>query len=101
MAIQQKLRLLGRWLPVGLPYFHHASTTYLHLKDVPYELEAPIGRWLALHPELVECDSKDRVLIEGPNGIAISQDGWSEFVSWIVATLGERLAELENSRTDK
>jgi len=98
MAINQKLRLLSGWLPLGLPYFSHGNTTYLHLKDVPYELESLIARWLMLHPELTEHDSADCVLMEGPKGIAIGQAGWETFVSWIVDTLREKLDSLEESQ---
>lgn len=98
MAINQKLRLLSGWLPLGLPYFSHGSTTYLHLEDVPYELESLIARWLMLHPELTEHDSAECVLMEGPKGMAISQAGWETFVSWIVDTLREKLGALEESQ---
>lgn len=98
MSIQQKMRLLANWLPAGLPHFPQGSKTYLHLKDVPYELESIIARWLALNPNLTEHDSQGCVLMDHPDGLAISQDGWEEFVYWFVETLKDRLDAMEGSQ---
>ncbi|WP_156914358.1 hypothetical protein [Cupriavidus sp. amp6] len=95
MSIQEKGRLLQAWLLAGLPYFDQAGRRYLHLHDVPLEFESAILRWLDLHPELVEYDSPDCVLAEGPKGIAISACGWSTFLTWVKETLDEKLAEME------
>ncbi|SOY40330.1 conserved hypothetical protein [Cupriavidus phytorum] len=95
MSIQQKMRLLANWLPAGLPHFTHGTTTYLHLKDVPYELESIIARWLILNPNFTEHDSQECVLMDHPDGLAISQEGWQEFVSWILKTLTDRLYAME------
>lgn len=95
MSIQQKTRLLVNWLPVGLPYFTHGETTYLYLKDVPFEFESIIARWLILHPTLTERDSPECVLIEHTKGLAISQDGWEQFVSWLIKVANDRLEAME------
>lgn len=95
MSIQQKGRLLEAWLLAGLPYFDLAGKRYLNLRDVPLEFESAILRWLDLHPELVEHDSPDCVLLEGPKGLAISACGWSAFLAWVKETLNEKLLQLE------
>lgn len=94
MSLQQKLRLLSHWIPAGLPSFEQGKRTYLHLRDVPYEFESPLIRWLEFHPELLEQSSEDCVLIEGPKGLAIDEHGWSEFVRWIVLTMEAKLGEM-------
>jgi len=96
MSIQEKGRLLQAWLLAGLPYFDHAGRQYLHLRDVPFEFESAILRWLDLHPELVEHDSPDCVIDEGPKGLAISDCGWSLFLVWAKETLDEKLVQLES-----
>jgi len=97
MSLQQKMRLLSSWLPAGLPHFDAEFGTYLHLQDVPYELENILARWLLLHPELTDRDLSSCVLIEGAKGLAISQEGWENFVSWLVETLRAKLDDMEQA----
>lgn len=98
MSIQQKLRLLAAWLPAGIPCFIHGATTYLYLKDVPYEFEDILGRWLLLHPELTESDSSECALIDHTEGLAINQEGWEQFVFWIMTVARDRLDAMEMER---
>ncbi|MBP0619346.1 hypothetical protein [Cupriavidus consociatus] len=98
MSLQQKMRLLSAWLPAGLPHFEAEVGTYLHLQDVPYELENILARWLLLHPELTDRELPTCVLIEGGKGLAISRDGWENFVCWLVETLRTKLDDMEQDQ---
>ncbi|SPA19738.1 conserved hypothetical protein [Cupriavidus taiwanensis] len=97
MSLQQKMRLLSAWLPAGLPDFEAEVATYLHLQDVPYELESILARWLLLHPELTDRELPTCVLIESDKGLAISQEGWESFVCWLVETLRAKLDDMEQA----
>lgn len=60
-----------------------------------YEFESIIGRWLLLHPELTDHAFPNCVLIDRAEGLAISQQGWEQFVSWLVMVVRDRLDAME------
>lgn len=97
MGLHDKTRLLELGMPAGMPFFECDNRSYIHLRDVPYELEQALLRWLELNPCLVDQCSPDCELIEGPKGLAISQHGWGQFLAFVREAVNDKLAQLANT----
>jgi hypothetical protein len=56
---------------------------------VPFELEDIIAKWIfALPSNQIKDGSPDGILRRHPEkGIALTEEGWSEYVSWMTSTL--------------
>lgn len=80
MTIGQKARSLHCGLQAGLNIKTLDGHQVIQFCDVPFELERILAKWLAAQPAELqrEYSYQDR---------ALTLDGWSAFVSWMVRTL--------------
>lgn len=95
MAIGEKLRLLSNFMPIGFRTIEVDGRSYAPIGTLPYELEELFVRWISLRPELIEKDSPDCAFIEWEKGMAVSAEGWGEFVSWTTTVLKAEMERLE------
>lgn len=93
MALSQKIRLLSMALPGGLAFSKVNGRQVMYLCHVPYELEKIVYDWIAALPVRYQTDDfADSILVSGPKGLALTEQGWQEFVSWMTTILREVLA---------
>ncbi|VVD79858.1 hypothetical protein PIN31115_01056 [Pandoraea iniqua] len=100
MAIDQKMRLLGSFMPMGFHTFERNGRRYIPLTRIPYEWSEILPRWLLLQPGRIEHDSLDCDLVEikpgdSGAGMALRESAWSDFISWMSSVARERLVDLE------
>lgn len=95
MGIDQKARSLHCRLQAGLHFQELDGEDVVFLKDVPYELEDIIARWiLALPPELTTEGAPDCILRQhATKGIALTEEGWSNYISWMLNVLVQAQAK--------
>ena len=80
MALEQKIRSLHCGLQAGLNIKTLDGREVILFRDVPFELEDIIAKWIMALPE-----EQQRDYVYGNRALTI--DGWSAFVSWMVHTL--------------
>jgi len=80
MTIGQKIRSLHCGLQAGLGFIPLDGREVLLLRHVPFELEEIVARWLSALPPDVQAEYVYK-------SCALTQDGWSAFVVWMVKTL--------------
>ncbi|WP_076591318.1 hypothetical protein [Herminiimonas arsenitoxidans] len=87
MGIGQKVRSLHCGFQQGLGFEVIAEENVILLKSVPFELENVIAKWIAVLP-LDLMDGPAALVKLYPNeGLALTESGWSAFVSWMTETL--------------
>ena len=89
MTLRDKTRSLHHGMPAGFQFVELDGKDVLPLRDVPFELEEIISRWL-----LTLSDEKEmpgvliKVLQSHPEkGLALTEIGWSAFLSWMTESL--------------
>lgn len=89
MGIDQKVRSLHCRFQAGLKFQELDGEDVIFLKDVPYELEDIIARWIiALPPESTTKGIPSCILREHEKkGLALTEEGWGNYVTWMVDTL--------------
>jgi hypothetical protein len=93
MALSQKIRLLSMALPGGLKFSEVDGIKVMYLCHAPYELEGIIYAWITQLPARYRTyDLADLITVSGPEGLALTVQGWEEFVSWMTTVLREVLA---------
>lgn len=93
MALSQKIRLLSMALPGGLEFSEVNGVKVMYLCHAPYELEDIIYAWITQLPARYRTyDLADSITFSGPEGLALTVQGWEEFVSWMTTVLREVLA---------
>lgn len=80
MALEQKIRSLHCGLQAGLNIKTLDGREVILFRDMPFELEEIIARWIIALPE-----EQQREYIH--SNCALTTDGWSAFVSWMIHTL--------------
>ncbi|VVE14686.1 hypothetical protein PPN31114_02835 [Pandoraea pneumonica] len=100
MAIDQKMRLLGNFMPMGFHTFERNGQCYIPLTCIPYEWSEILPRWLLLQPGRLEHDSPDCDLMEiepgdSSAGMALTENAWGDFICWMSSVARERLVDLE------
>jgi hypothetical protein len=87
MGISQKIRSLHCGFQQGLGFEVIGEENVILLKNVPFELENVIAKWIAvLPPELMDGPAA-LVRLYPIEGLALTETGWSAFVSWMTETL--------------
>ncbi|MES2027374.1 MAG: hypothetical protein V4448_17645 [Pseudomonadota bacterium] len=95
MGISQKIRSLHCGLQQGLGFEVIADESVVLIKNVPFELEDIIAKWIvALPPELMDGRAAF-VRLYPAEGLALTESGWSAFVSWMTETLNSAQSEAE------
>ncbi|WP_150723490.1 hypothetical protein [Pandoraea capi] len=105
MAIDQKMRLLGNFMPMGFHTFERNGRRYIPLTRIPYEWSDILPRWLLLQTDRVEYDSPDCDLVETEPGnkaagMALTESAWGDFIGWMTDIARERLIDLERRNSD-
>ncbi|UVA79991.1 hypothetical protein [Pandoraea commovens] len=100
MTIDQKMRLLGSFMPMGFHTIERNGRRYIALTRIPYEWSEILPRWLMLQPGRIEHDSPDCELVEiepgnKDAGMALTENAWGDFVYWMTDVARERLVDLE------
>ena len=80
MALEQKTRSLHCGLQAGLNIKTLDGREVILFRDVPFELEDIIAKWIMALPE-----DQQREYVH--KNRALTTDGWSAFVSWMIHTL--------------
>lgn len=78
--ISQKIRSLHCGMQAGLGFTSLDGREVLLLRDVPFELEQIVARWLSALPPDVQAEYVYK-------SCALTQAGWSAFVAWMEETL--------------
>ena len=89
MGISEKVRSLHCGFQQGLGFEVIDNESILLLKNVPYELENIISKWIAVLPSQYMQGREPFVKIIAPNEIGLTQSGWSAFISWMTGTLDD------------
>lgn len=84
MSIEQKIRSLHCGLQAGLNFEEIVGkdgnvVKVLNFSHIPFELQSIVERWLSAIPD----DLRVELINEGK----LTENGWSSFVSWMIATL--------------
>lgn len=86
MALDQKRRSLFSGHVYAPPVHRIDGEDVIYVCDIPYELEDIVYKWLMAYPT-------DRAL-EGPRGLAVTQDTWHEMIGWALNRLAETVPNL-------
>lgn len=91
MGLNQKIRSLHCGMAAGLNFQELDGEQVVFMSDVPFEWEDIIARWLlALPKELTNEESPDSILRrDSRKGSALTEHGWSGFISWVTQALNE------------
>ncbi|MBX9799149.1 MAG: hypothetical protein K2Y13_06780 [Burkholderiaceae bacterium] len=89
MGISQKARSLHCRLQAGLNFEELDGEEVIFLKDVPFEWENIVARWvLALPSDLTTKGMPTCILRQhSTKGIALTDEGWSNYISWMTSVL--------------
>lgn len=95
MAIEQKIRSLHCGMLAGLSFKDLNGERVLYLHEAPYELENTICRWIFALPEELRSNGTPYSVLRmnDQNQIALTETGWSGFVSWMINELEEAQAQ--------
>ncbi|ABR91916.1 Hypothetical protein mma_1743 [Janthinobacterium sp. Marseille] len=89
MGIGQKVRSLHCGFQQGLGFEVIVEENVILLKNVPFELENVIAKWIAALPLELTDGPTALVKIYPTEGLALTESGWSAFVSWMTETLND------------
>ncbi|MBF8179090.1 hypothetical protein [Herminiimonas contaminans] len=87
MGIGQKVRSLHCGFQQGLGFEVIAEENVILLKNVPFELEDIVTKWIAVLPTELMSGPDPLVKLYPTEGLALTESGWSAFVSWMTETL--------------
>ncbi|WP_304932630.1 hypothetical protein [Herminiimonas sp.] len=96
--MEQKIRSLHCRMQAGLNFQNLDGEDVVFLKDVPFEWEDIIARWiLALPSDQTSMGMPDCILRQHPTkGIALTDEGWTNYISWMTKVLDDVLAKQES-----
>jgi hypothetical protein len=89
MGLDQKIRSLHCGMQAGLNFQEIDNEQVVLLRDVPFEWENIIATWIGSLPASQVTDGMpDCILRSHPQkGLALTADGWSSYVSWMIEVL--------------
>lgn len=89
MGLDQKSRSLHCGMQAGLSFQEIDGERVIFLRDVPFEWENIIENWINALPSNQSSEESSgcilRYYTEG--GPALTEDGWSEYISWMSQVL--------------
>lgn len=92
MALQQKERLLSMGNVHRLAFKDLGGRKVLYIQDAPYEFEDIIYRWLHELPgRYKDAAAEECIVFSDERGMAITEDGWAQFIAWMTNTIMEVL----------
>ena len=86
MGMDQKIRSLHCGLPAGLHFTTIDGRNILQFRHLPFEFEDIVLRWIMAQPADLRAEYVFRQT-------ALTQEGWSAFVSWMMQTLHQAQQE--------
>lgn len=97
MGLEQKMRSLHCGMQAGLNFQTLNGDAIICLRDVPYEWENIIATWICSLPaDQVTEGMPDCILRSHPEkGLALTEEGWSGYVSWMTRVLTDAQEKLE------
>lgn len=89
MGLDQKIRSLHCGMQAGLNFRDLQGETVIFLRDVPYEWESIITTWISSLPEGQTAEGIPGCILrrDPKKGMALTEEGWSNFVSWMTQVL--------------
>ncbi|RQO36442.1 hypothetical protein DBR37_09030 [Herminiimonas sp. KBW02] len=87
MSISQKIRSLHCGFQRGLGFEVIAGENCILIKNVPFELEGIIAKWIDELPIELMSGPVALVKLYPTEGMALTESGWSAFISWMTETL--------------
>jgi len=95
MGISQKIRSLHCGFQQGLGFEVIAGENVILVKNVPFELEDIIAKWIVALPAELMNGPAALVKVYSTDGLALTESGWSAFVSWMTEALNNAQYELD------
>ena len=87
MGISQKIRSLHCGFQQGLGFEVLAGENVILIKNVPFELEDIIAKWIAALPDELMSGPATLIRLYPNEGLALTESGWSAFISWMTEAL--------------
>lgn len=84
MGLGQKIRSLHCGVQAGLNFKDLNGEPVMFIHETPYELEDIICRWIFMQTQEHQVSMLRSDALHRP---ALTQSGWSDFVTWMTSTL--------------